>query len=139
MPSLALSPVSAAVYGALNVSSLTALATGGVYDDVPQGVGFPFVLYRVEEQERRGFGAGSLLEVALRVHVFSTYAGLKEAQTIGSQVVELLKDVTLTVSGYRLCGRVFYDETLLVGDELINGVKCHELALGFRIYVEPSA
>ena len=36
MPRSALEPVSEAVYSTLNVSAMTALATGGIYDDVPQ-------------------------------------------------------------------------------------------------------
>lgn len=138
MPYLALSPVAAAVYGALNVSALTTLVTAGVsvYDDVPQGATFPFVLVEVREREMRGFGTGSLPEVELRAHAYSTFAGKAEAQSIAAKVVELLKDQALSVSGYTQCGRVFYDETVDVGDSEINGVKCHELVAMFRIYVE---
>lgn len=136
MPYLALSPVSVAVYAALNVAGLTALAPGGVYADVPQPPVFPFVLFEVQERDVRGFGTGSLPEVALRVHAFSTYEGPYEAQTIIAKVIELLKDVALTVTGYAQCGRVFYDETVALPNEEINGVKCYELVAQFRIYVE---
>jgi hypothetical protein len=133
---LALSPASVAVYAALNVTSLTALATGGIYDDLPQGVSFPCVLYEVDERETRGFGAGGLPEITLRVHVFSVYGGLKEAQDIAKEAIRLLKDQALTIAGYTQCGRVFYDETTALPDEEINGVKCHELVAQFRIYAE---
>lgn len=133
---LALSPVSAAVFTALNVASLTTLAPGGVHDDVPQPPTFPFVLFEVQEREMRGLGTGGLPEVTLRVHAFSTAEGPKEAQSIIAKAIELLKDQAVTVTGYTQCGRVFYDESLLLADQAINGVKCHELVAAFRIYVE---
>lgn len=136
MSLLALSPVSAAVYGVLNVASVTALAVGGVHDDVPQRPTYPFVWYEVQERDLRGFGTGELPEVTLRVHVFSQYAGLKQAQAVLRACVAVLKDVALTVAGYAMCGHVFYDETVTLVDEQIAGVKVHELVASFRIYVE---
>lgn len=136
MSFLALSPVSAAVYAALNVAALTALAPGGVHDDVPQAPTFPFVAFDVQERENRGLGRGSLLEVQWRVRAYAATAGMKDAQAIIAKVIELLKDQTLSVSGYAQCGNVFYDETVPGGDELINGIKCHSLVAAGRIYVE---
>lgn len=138
MAYLALSPVSAAVYSTLNVSGLTALAAGGIRDDVPQSTAFPFVWYEVRETDRRGLGTGGLPEVELRVHVFSTYAGMKQAQEIAAKVVELLRDASLTVTGYAQCGRVFYDDTVSLPDEILNGVHVRELVVLFRIYVQES-
>ena len=139
MATSALSPVSVAVYGLLNVSGLTTLATGGVYDDVPQGTAFPYVWYEVQEQDRRGLGTGGLPEVALRVHTFSTYQGMSQAQSINAKVIELLKDQALTVSGYAMCGHVFYDESVLLLDQDLNGVKVNELVALFRAFVEQTA
>jgi len=136
MPFLALSPVSAAVFTALNVAALTALTPGGMGDDIPQPATFPFVWSEVQERDVRGLGRGSLPEVAVRVHAFSTYEGAREAQQITAKVIELLKDQRLTVSGYTQCGEVFYDETVTLPNEAINGVKCYELVALFRIYVE---
>jgi hypothetical protein len=134
---LALSPVTVAVYTALNVAGLTALATGGIYDDVPQAPSFPFVWYEVREaRDLRGFGTGGLPEVELRVHVFSTYEGAAQVQSLTAKVVELLKDVALTVTGYAQCGRVFYDATSEPFDELLNGQHVREQVSQFRIYVE---
>lgn len=137
MTTLALSPVSAAVYAALNVAALTALAPGGVGDDVPQGVTFPFVFYEVQENDLSGMGAtANLPEIELRVHAYSTYAGFKEAQSIIDKVKELLRNQSITVTGFTQCGKVFYDRTVPLADQLINGVKCHELVAFFRVYVE---
>lgn len=135
MPDLALSPVAVAVYDRLNDASVTSLASGP-YDDVPQSVTFPFVLAEVFERDVRGFGTGGLPEVTLRVHVYSTYEGWKDAQAILAACITRLKDVALTVAGYAMCGHVFYDETVTVPETEINGVKCKELVANFRIYVE---
>lgn len=136
MAYLALSPVAAAVYAVLNVASVTPALVTGVHDDIPQGVAFPFMLLEVQERDVRGFGTGGLPEVTLRVHTFSAYEGLKQAQAANQKAIELLRDQELIVAGYRFCGRVFYDETVLLPDEAINGVKCHEIVSNFRIYVE---
>ena len=133
--SLAASPVAVAVAGLLNVSSLTTLAS--LTDDPAQGSTFPFVWPEVfDESDIRGFGTGALSEIELRVHVFSQYEGAKEAQAIASQVITLLKDQSLTVTGWTQCGRIFYDRTVALTDEAINGIKCRELVVFFRIYVE---
>jgi hypothetical protein len=129
-----LSPASVAVYAALNVASLQALAPGGIYDDVPQAPTYPFVWYEVRERDVRGFGTGALPEVELRVHAFSTYQGMREAQLIVDKVIELLRDASLSMTGYEQAGRVFYDDTVALTDEDVNGVKVKELVASFRIF-----
>jgi hypothetical protein len=134
---LALGPVSVAVYAALNASALTTVAT--FYgDSLPQAPALPCVMFSVGERDLRGFGGGGMPEVALRVHVYSRYDGFKEGQAVAAVVVGLLKDKALTVTGYQQAGLVFYDETVPLTDELVNGVVCHELAMNFRVYVEES-
>ena len=136
MAYLSLDVVSAAVYSALNVAALTALAPGGISDATAQATTYPFVWYEVQEREFRGFGTGGLPEVELRTHVFSTYHGMLQAQQVNAKVIELLRDVALTVSGYTQAGRVFYDSTIPLPNQILNGVQVHELVSLFRIYVE---
>lgn len=142
MAYLSLSPVSAAVYVLLNVSGLTNLVSTRIYDDVPQKPTFPFVFYELQEnRDLRGFGTVGLPEVQLRVHVFSStddYNGMGQAQEIVQKVIELLRDQALTVTGYNHAGRIVYDETTLLSNEIIAGVKCRELVASFRIWVEES-
>lgn len=134
----ALSPVSVGVYAVLNVASLTALAPGGVHDDVPQGTTYPFVLFEVQESRQGGFGTrpglGTLPEIALRVHVFSRFEGFGEAQAVMAKVIELLKDPP-AVSGYSSWA-IFHDETIPLQDQAVNNVKVKELVANFRLYVE---
>jgi hypothetical protein len=138
MPSYStLSPVSVAVYSTLNVAALTALAPGGVRDDVPQGVTFPFVFFEVREDDISGFGASPHFgDVELRIHAYSTQGSMKEAQDIIAKVNELLRNTTLTISGFNHAGKVAWLRTIPLQDELINGVKCHEMVSVFRIYAE---
>lgn len=139
MAYLALSPVSAAVYTALNVAGLQALVSTRIYDGVPANPAYPFVLFEVQEREQRGFGTGGFPEVEVRVHAFdraSNERGPKTVQTITAKVIELLRDQALTVSGYTQAGRVFYDETVPLPQEQIAGVPVREMVSLFRIYLE---
>lgn len=136
-----LGAVSVGVYAALNVSAVTTLATGGVFDDVPQQVEFPFVLFEVAEAAQWGgfgtkAGVDALPEIDLRVHVYSQYQGFKEAQAVMVQVIKALVP-TPTVSGYSSWA-IFHDETTAFGDEVVAGQKCKELVARFRLYVEES-
>jgi hypothetical protein len=131
MPS-ALNPAAAAVYAALQSMSVA----GGVQDAVPQTPTLPFVWYELQERDGRGLGTGFLPELELRVHVFSAVGTRREAQSLVDQVIDRLKDATLQIEGYRQCGLVFYDDTIPLLDEELNGVKVHELVSQFRIYAE---
>ena len=134
--SLALSPVAVGVYTLLNVASLTSLATGGIYETVPPRVTFPFVLFEAEERDVRGFGTSGLPEVSLRVHVYDVSESLGAGRAVLAKAIELLKDKALTVSGYTMCGHIFYDQTVTLPNEMINGIACHEWVAQFRAYVE---
>lgn len=135
-----LSPVSAAVFAALNVPALTALAPGGVWDQLPQGTALPCVLLEAQEvQQLGGFGtrpgAGAIPELELRIHVFSQYEGFKQAQTVMAKVLELLPPGALAVTGYRSHGP-FHEETVPLPDEVVAGVRVNELVARFHLYVE---
>jgi len=128
-----------ALYSALNVAGVTALVSTRIYDDVPQPVTFPFLWYEVRETFSGGLGTkpGSALgfwDVDLRVHVFSTYAGWKEAQAILAAAVTALVS-PVSVTGMTMHA-VFHDASVSLPDELINGVKCKELVQLARLYVE---
>lgn len=139
MAYLSLSPVSVGVYTLLNVAGMTALVGARIYDAVPQAPTFPFLFYEVRERPIKALGTGAgVPEIELRVHAFSQYEGMQQAQTIIQKAIELLRDQTVSVSGYAQAGRVFYDETIAFSNEVINGVAVRELVATFRIYVEES-
>ena len=140
MAYLAASPVAIGVLSLLNVAGLTALVSTRIYEGVPRSATFPYVWIEIfDETDVRGFGTGTLPEIDVRVHAFvstETNRGMKEAQTIIAKVIELLKDKDVTVSGWTQCGKVFYDRTTALPNEVVEGVKVNELVAHFRIYVE---
>jgi len=133
-----LDAVSSAVYSTLNVASLLALAPGGVGDAIEQTTGFPCVLYVAQEKSVGGLGTrpgtGRTMQVDLRVHVFSNYQGLYEAQQVMSKVVELLT-TTLSVAGYTAVPYPFHDDTIPLGNEVVAGVVVRELVSNWRLFV----
>lgn len=133
----ALPAVSAAIFGALNVQGLLALAPGGVGDDIPQGSVFPFVLFDVGEtpigQMGGKPGTGRTLEIALRLHVYSQYVGMSQAQAVMAKCIQLLASPP-AVSGFDSWA-IFHDETVPVGRELIAGVVVNECVANLRLFV----
>jgi hypothetical protein len=137
MPYSALGPLSIALTAILQDTTLQAATTGGWWEDIPQGDAFPYGWYEIgRDRSVRGFGTGEMSEIELRTHVFSAIGTMSEAQEIDRLVRSLLKDASLTVTGYRQAGQVFYDETVMLRDAELNGVKVHEVVSFFRIYLE---
>jgi len=142
----ALSPVSAAIYTALNVAALTDLLVapdgrnGGVSDVIPQGTPYPMVLFEVSDAAQVGGfgtkpGSGQLPEMDVRVHVFSQQTNLSEAQGILAKAIELLTDPPPAVTGYSSWA-IFHDSTIDLGDQVIANITVHEIVATFRLYVE---
>jgi hypothetical protein len=133
----ALSAVSAGVYGALNVQSLLTLAPGGVGDDIAQGTSYPFVLYQVSEapiaQMGGRPGTGRTLAIALRLYIYTQYAGMSQAQAIAEECIALLAHPP-SVSGFNSWA-IFHDETVPVGRDMIAGVPVNELVVNLRLFV----
>ncbi len=138
---LALGPVSAAVLAALNVQALLTLAPGGPWDEVPRTTTFPNVMFEVFEQRQLGGfgtrrGAGAVLEVEIRVHVYSQYEGMKEAHTVMAKVLELLSPGALTIAGYRSIEGPNFGEATPLPDQLVAGVRVNELVSSGQLFVE---
>jgi len=139
MPDSAASPVAEAIYALFQDATLQAATPGGWHDDVPQAATLPVGWIEiVDERDVRGFGTGGLPEVEIRTHVWSQFGGMAEAQTANRLAISLLKDAALTVTGYAMCGHVFYRDTVTLPDELLGGVKVHEIVSRFTLFVEES-
>lgn len=133
----AMAPVAEAVYGVLQDTTLLAALAGGVHTDVPANPTYPFLWLEIfHETEQRGFGTGGLPEMDIRTHIFSQAAGLAEAHDANRLAIAVLRDVAMTVTGYAMCGHVFYRETISLADQEIQGVKVHELVSLFTAFVE---
>lgn len=135
----ALSPVSAAIYTALNVAALTDLLQGNVSDVMSQGTAYPTVLFEVSEgQQFGGFGTKpgvrQLPEMDVRIHVFSQAQNLSEAQGILDVAIGLLADPP-PVAGYASWA-IFHDSTVDLGDQVVANITVHEIVAQLRLYVE---
>ena len=75
---------------------LAALATGGIYTDVPQSPSYPFLWLEVLHQQNYGGlgtqpGRGAMPGVTLRLHVFqSDYGTMRDAQIVMARAIALL-------------------------------------------------
>lgn len=147
MPDSALQPVSVAIFGRLNVASLKgaypatgAGCVGGVFDNVPQPATFPCLFYEVSARDLGGLGQGpDVTQIELRLHVFSTWNGMAEAQRIMREAIRLLKYTEPTVAGYvmPMIGRPL-DEIPLPFEE-VNGVKVRELVTIWDLFADEVA
>ena len=128
----ALEDVSEATYTALNVSAMTALATGGVYEDPPQGVNFPFVWFTVREDDTDGTFSQVFKNCRIAVHGFSQYQGSQEVQTIMNKAVDLLRHTTPSLDNHTSL-LLTHESTTGLPDEEIAGVKTKHAVAEFRL------
>lgn len=143
---LPLLAVGDAVYALFQDATLGALATGGVWTDVPAVPSFPFLWFEVLHQNNAGGlgtwpGRGSMPGVTLRLHVFaSDTATMRDAAVVMGRAVDLLFDTNqpLAVTGYTVAGArpLSEIETIPLPDEVLNGVKVHELVTNVDLIVE---
>lgn len=133
----AAAPLGEAINGLFQDTTLQIALGGRIGDSLPEDAPRPCALFVVaSERDIRGFGTGGLPEVDLRTYVFSDIGSMSEAQSINQQIVALLKDATITVTGYAQCGTIVYRETTTFDDSLLNGVKVHEVVSTFTIWCE---
>ena len=139
----AISPVSAAVYTALNVAALTDLAPGGVGDVIPQGNVRPYVFFEVSNPAQHGgFGTypghGDVPELEVRIHAISDQPNVSEAQGLVAMAIGLLFEATLVVNGYQVCSDKPMPDIQIVnlGDQVIANVVVHEEVAIVRLIVE---
>lgn len=133
-----LSPVSAALYTTLNVAGMTALATGGVGDDIAQKAGWPFLLFEVFERTVPTMGTrpgtGRMVECEIRLHAFAKGESQKSAQLVLAKAVELLATAP-TVTGYSSWA-IFHDDAIPLGDVEVAGEKVKEIVQICRLMAE---
>lgn len=146
MPDSALQPVSVSIFGRLNVSSLKAAVptgagcVGGVTDNPMQGGSMPFLWYEVEEEDISGLGTGlDVKRIELRLHVFSTFPGMAEAQRIMREAIRLLKFQEPTVGGWCMVKVGRPRDVVPLPHEELNGVRVRELISLWSLYLQELA
>ena len=126
----------AAVYSALNVSTLTdELSATGIRNDVPQDAAFPYVrLEAPSEIPWETFGRPGK-RILIAVHVFSQYAGDAEALTIASRILSLLQHARPMVTDHAVAAFELEDHTT-GAEELLAGVTTSHRVLTFRVRLQ---
>ncbi|KAA0592947.1 hypothetical protein J2848_005697 [Azospirillum lipoferum] len=104
-------PLQVAVLAALQ----PALAPVPVLDDVPQGQAFPYVVIGEDTvTDWPMLGDDEAEEIDLTLHVWSRYAGRKEAKHLMAAIKTALHQQPLPVDGQQLATLRFSFETLFV-------------------------
>lgn len=89
-----------AVYAALTAdAALMALITG-IFDHVPQGQAYPYLTVGDDTETDRNTFDRTGREPTMTLHLWSKYAGMKQAKDIAERVVTLLDDQALVVTGW---------------------------------------
>lgn len=133
----AIDAVLTALYTALNVAGMTALATGGVYTNVPQKTAFPYVRLDSPTENRLDTMGRAGKTVSVQVHIFSDNSGPTQAAGILSKAIELLHYQTISVTGHTVLA-VQYQTGFDAGDEVINGVSVYHYVGIFDVIVQQS-
>jgi hypothetical protein len=130
--------VLAAVYGVLNVSSLTTLATGGVHNGVPQTAVFPYVRLGEATESREDCMGQPGKDVLVRLHVFERGRTDAAVLAIVSKVQELLHYATFAVTNHTLvCSQ--HQQSYAAGTENINGVEARHYVVEVLVTVRQTA
>lgn len=135
MPQDSLWPVQAAIYGVLaGEPALTALlADGGssVFDHVPQGSAFPYIVLGESAGAPLETQTGGGCDTTIDIHAYSRTLGMKEAKAIMAAIADALHGQDFAVTGHRL---VF---CRLTSQTLRQEGETRHATLRFRIITEP--
>ena len=116
--------------GALTDVARTSITTK-VFDDVPEGTAYPYVIIGEETATNFGTKDKDANEHTLTIHVWSQYRGRKEIKNIMSQIYTILHNTDITVSGASLVNiRHEFEQTLLEAD----GITRHGV-MRFRVVI----
>ena len=110
LPALA---VQRAVYRTLTEDAELQSLVSGVFDDVPEGTEFPYVVVGESTLLPDNYLTGFGREVRVTLHVWSRYRGFAEALEIADRVCQLLDHQPLEVDGWdHIATRLELVETL---------------------------
>ena len=105
--------------------------TTKVFDDVPEGTAYPYVIIGEETATNFGTKDKDANEHTLTIHVWSQYRGRKEIKEIMSEIYTSLHNSDITLSGASLVNiRHEFEQTLLEAD----GITRHGV-MRFRVVI----
>lgn len=110
-----------AIFSTLTGGTLTDISgtsiTSKVFDDVPEGTAYPYVVIGEETAIPVGAKDTDGHEHTLTFHVWSQYRGRKEIKQIMQQIYTLLHNVAISITGATLVNiRHEFERTLLESD-----------------------
>jgi hypothetical protein len=123
-----------AIYSRLSGGSITDEnddAITGVFDDVPEGTAYPYVVMGEETATNIGVKDKDMHEYTQTIHVWSQYRGLRDVKEIMEQIYTLLNDYSITVSGASAITLRHEFQTVLLEDD---GITRHGI-MRFRVVV----
>ncbi|HYD17051.1 MAG TPA: DUF3168 domain-containing protein [Patescibacteria group bacterium] len=130
-------PVQAGVYARLGsfapLTALLASGASGVYDHVPPGSAFPYIVLGMMRAEPFETQRGGGYDIVLEVQSYSRALGMKEARGLMEAVASALHDETFPIEGQRLvfCRLVAQESRLSPDGETRTGSQ------RFRLLTEP--
>jgi len=106
-------PVQAAYYAALTGDALLMNLVTGVFDNVPEGQAYPYVVLgegtEIADNRHGGFGR----QTTQTLHVWSRYRGYSQGLAIAARMVAVLDHQPLTVTGlHHVSTRFEFQQTL---------------------------
>ncbi len=87
------------VLNSANITDAAGSAITGVFDDVPEGTAYPYIVVGEESSNNVSTKSLDMHEHTLTIHTWSQYRGLKEIKVIMKQIYDNLNDVSLNVTG----------------------------------------
>lgn len=141
MPALRRSPVEQVLTGIVtalkNSTGVTGLATGGIYNNVPQDTDYPYVVVSspVDRREDTARRYGAI--VSVDVKAVSQYPGDKEASQIIDQCLRVLHFQPPTTTQHTVLGIRYEDGERY--SEVVNGIVTRHHVAMFQVWSEQSS
>ncbi len=88
-----------AIYGVLDGDATLGAMVGGVYDRVPEGSAYPYLVFGDGRSRDVQAIATEDEDISLRIEVYSRSGGRKEALGIVARVHDVLDDQTISLGG----------------------------------------
>lgn len=121
-----------AVYARIMGSSEVMAMVTGVYDHVPQGTEFPYVVLQMVGSSDHSNIAEAITQVRMVLVVYTRERGSKTALSIMAEIKALLHQAIFAVEGYVLHSCYFVDSEL---QQLSDGVT-YRGNMGFKAFLE---
>jgi len=124
-----------AVFAALSADSgVQAVAGERIFDAVPRGAAFPYIVVGEATEKQTGATGGDLSEHALAIHIWSRGGGHREIKQAAQAVCEALDGAALVPGGHSLIGLCF----LSADYSRESDGETYRAVLRFRAVTEPS-